>query len=345
MKLQTSLVLILLLSFCSCDSEQVQKLKDKVKQTTGSATSEAVNETTEKNLFNQDEAIKYISSQMPVIVSPGKFEFTSEELENEKYGKYLQIQYLTEVSYNDDYYNVDKSVSFTQILKEKNWTNEFAQLKKSPYTFYKKVAVKDETTAIQGSLIYRKSGEKMVFKDHKLERGHIIQGKLKEKFTKSYLLVGSQEADIAIDTFMQNFLIAKKQKTNVLAAVKPNKVFKGTLTLTPELKKNITLTMGKQHELLKSSEALITFDENPNLKIVLKGTYLTEIRPANRSNLNYKVDSVELYSSPTDPFFQKIRPYIQREYFTIFLAASGNLSGMSKNLKIDIRPFNNVIKK
>ncbi|MDD7984729.1 hypothetical protein PQO01_07175 [Lentisphaera marina] len=345
MKRQLSLILSILFLLFSCDSEQVQKLKSKVQQTTGSSESPEGEKTTpEKILFDKEEAIKYINAQLPKLVVPGEYEFTAEEANNEKFGDYVKIQYLNELAYKEDYYNVDKSVLFMQVLKEKGWTNEFAQLKKTPYTFYKKVAVKGDKTAIQGSLIYRKSGEKMVFKDHKIDRGHINQGYAQSKFGEAYLLVGSTEADNAIDTFMKDFAVAKKHNDNVLNTVRTGKVYKGTLTLTPELKKEITVTMGKQHKLLRSSEALIVFDENTDLKIMLKGTYLTEIRPANRSNINYKVDAIELYSSPIDPFFQKIRPYIQREYFTLFLSPSGKLSGMSKNLKIDLVPHSHTVK-
>ena len=101
--------------------------------------------------------------------------------------------------------------------------------------------------------------------------------------------------------------------------------------------------MGKQHELLKSSEAIISFDENPELKINLKGKYLTEIRPANRSNINYNVDSVNLASSPRDPFFQQIHPIIKKEYFNLFLAPSGNLAGKSRYLSIDLKPSSGII--
>jgi len=343
-KFHLPLTACLLFSLISCDSEQVQKIKDKVKQSTESSADAKGEETPEVVLFDKEGAIQYINSQLPKVILPGEYEFTAEKANNEKFGDYVKIQYLNELSYKEDYYNVDKSVSFMKVLQDKGWTNEFAQLKKAPYTFYSKVAVKGDKTAIQGSLIYRKSGEKMVFKDHKLERGHIVQGFPQAKFGKSYLLVGSMEADTAIDGFMQDYAVAKRHNDNVLNTVTPEKVYKGSLKITPELKKDITWTMGKQHKLLKTTEALITFDENPELKIILKGTYLTEIRPSNRSNVNYKVDSVTVYDSPRDPFFQKIHPYIKSEYFTLFLSPSGNLSGMSKNLKIDLTPYDGKVK-
>ena len=103
--------------------------------------------------------------------------------------------------------------------------------------------------------------------------------------------------------------------------------------------------MGTQHKLLKSSLAQIIFDENPSLVINLKGTYITEIRPADRSNVNYKVDSVNLYNSPRDPFFQQIHPVIKNDYFNLFLSPNGNLSGKSKYLSIDLKPSSKIISK
>ena len=344
MNLRLSIVAAILLTLFSCDSERVQKIKEKVKQSADKVTSTSEEKTVDK-LFDEEEAKKFIASQLPKIVTPVEYEFEAEKIENEKFGEYVSIKYLLEVSYNDEYYNVDKSTSFMQILKEKGWTNEFAQLKKSPYTFFNKVTDKGETTAIKGALLYRLSGERMAFKDHTFEAGRIAQGYPLDKFKEGFLMIGSKEADDAIDTFMATYEVAKRHKDNVMRTIKTGKQFKGTISINSQLRKSITVKMLKHHEMLKATEAQIIFDENPELKINLKGTYITEIRPANRSNINYKVDSINLYNSPSDPFFQKIHPIIKKEYFNLFLAPSGNLSGKSKNLSIDLSPDSGLVTK
>ena len=124
----------MLLALFSCDSEQVQKIKQKVQQSAESASSVSEEKTVEQ-LFDEEEAKKFITAQLPKIVTPVSFEFEPEKIKNEKYGEHVSIKYIVEVSYNDEFYNVDKSTSFIQILKEKGWTNEFAKLKKPPYLF------------------------------------------------------------------------------------------------------------------------------------------------------------------------------------------------------------------
>ena len=164
------------------------------------------------------------------------YEFEAEKVETEKYGEHISIKYLVEVSYNDDYYNVDKSTSFIQILKDKGWTNEFAKLTKTPFVFFTKVNNKGEKTAMKGSMLYRLSGEKMAFKDHEFLGGK-SQGYPKNKFKDGYLMIGSKEADAAIDSYLANFDIAKRHMENVMRTVETGKEFEGYLKINSQLKK------------------------------------------------------------------------------------------------------------
>jgi len=82
-KFHLPLTACLLFSLISCDSEQVQKIKDKVKQSTESSADAKGEETPEVVLFDKEGAIQYINSQLPKVVLPGEYEFTAEKANNE----------------------------------------------------------------------------------------------------------------------------------------------------------------------------------------------------------------------------------------------------------------------
>ena len=310
------LILSGLLLFSGC-KEQIEQVKTKIEE----IKPEAEEVQAEAIVYPEDDAKAHLAINLPsnLTIEDSQVLFTEKKSTEGKIS--YSVDFESTAIYNEDLYAVDKNLSFFSVLRNRGWEDELYQgSKAAPYTFLKKIALAGDPVTLSGSFKWNQENIEESFGKIKISSNSSAKGKVITSYSDKYLLPDSDKSEEVIEQWLADQQVAKTHRTNVLNAVTPGKRYTGTMKLKTGEVQNITLTITKQHLALKQTNARINFEHDDKISIELQGMYITDIRPAGKSHINYnKVLKVNVYGSPKDPFFIAVRTYMAKEYIPFII--------------------------